>query len=116
MLKGGCLRGAVNCGIHSEPGPIVMCRCPKCRKASGTACATNSPISKQGFKLLRGEQTLAEFESTPGVFRVFPRNCGSPIYSRRRRMPDAIRLRLGTLDTSIAKRPVCHLFAGSRAG
>ena len=115
MLKGSCLCGTVNYEVHSELGPIIMCHCKICRKANGTAYATNAPISKQGFKLLSGEQALAEFESTPGMLRIFCRNCGSPIYSRRPHLPDVIRLRLGTLDTPITSKPAAHIFVGSKA-
>ncbi|HAN56392.1 MAG TPA: aldehyde-activating protein [Betaproteobacteria bacterium] len=117
MLKGSCLCGAVNYEIHSELelGPIIICHCSKCRKANGTAFATNSSINTQDFKLVSGEKALAEFESTPGVFRVFCKHCGSPLYSKRRLMPEVIRLRIGTLDTAIESKPTLHAFVGSKA-
>ena len=115
MLKGSCLCGAVTYELRSELGPIVMCHCRKCRKASGTAYATNSPVQVKDFSLLSGQDALAEFESTPGVFRVFCKHCASPLYSRRPSEPERIRLRIGTLDTPIKSKPSAHIFVGSKA-
>jgi hypothetical protein len=115
MLEGSCLCGAVSYELGSELGPIVMCHCTKCRKASGTAFATNSPVLVKDFKLRSGQDALAEFESTPGVFRVFCRHCASPLYSRRPSEPERIRLRIGTLDTPIESKPTAHIFVGSKA-
>lgn len=115
MFKGSCLCGAVTYELRSELGPIVMCHCSKCRKASGTAYATNSPVAVKDFSVLSGKDALAEFESTPGVFRVFCRHCASPLYSRRPSDPERIRLRIGTLDTPIESRPEMHIFVGSKA-
>ena len=87
----------------------------KCRKATGTAFATNTPINAADFKLVTGESLLSEFESTPNVFRVFCKNCGSPLYSRRTQTPEVIRLRIGTLDSAIDDKPTAHVFVASKA-
>ena len=115
MLKGSCLCGSVAYEIHSELGSIIMCHCSKCRKSNGSAFATNAPVNTKDFMLTRGERFIAEFESSPGVFRVFCRNCGSPLYSRRSTTPEVVRLRIGTLDTAIESKPTAHVFAGSKA-
>lgn len=115
MLKGSCLCGAVTYELRSELGPIVMCHCAKCRKANGSAFATNSPVATKDFSLTRGKEALAEFESTPGVFRVFCQHCASPLYSRRPSEPERIRLRIGTLDTPIESKPTAHIFVASKA-
>lgn len=115
MLKGSCLCNAVQYELASEPEPIVMCHCSRCRKANGTAYATNAPLARADFHLLSGQDALAEFESSPGVFRVFCKCCGSPLYSRRTAEPDVLRLRIGTLDSPLQGRPGMHVFAASKA-
>ena len=115
MLKGSCLCGGVTYEVPSELGPIIMCHCSKCRKATGTAFATNTPINAADFKLVTGGNLLSEFESTPNVFRVFCKNCGSPLYSRRTQTPEVIRLRIGTLDSAIDDKPTAHVFVASKA-
>ena len=115
MLEGSCLCNAVRYQINGKLGPAMMCHCSKCRKASGSAYATNATVKLSDFHLLGGEQQLTEFESTPGVFRAFCNQCGSPLFSRREATPDFIRIRMGTLDTPIDIKPVAHIFVSSKA-
>ena len=115
MLKGSCLCGSVQYQIDGDLGDIMVCHCQKCRKSNGTAFATNAAINSADFHFIGDHSTVAEFESTPGVFRVFCRQCGSPLYSRRPGMPDVLRLRIGTLDTQISGKPGVHIFVGSKA-
>lgn len=101
-LSGGCLCGAVRYtyrgvlgGAH---GAITLCQCQHCRRAQGFAVAV-APIAQAGLAL--SEQSpgaLREYESSPGKFRAFCGQCGSPMYSRRAGLPDRLRLRLGSLD------------------
>ncbi|MCY0964602.1 GFA family protein [Parathalassolituus penaei] len=115
MLKGSCLCGAVQYELDGELGPMVMCHCQRCRKANGAAYAVNAPINSAEFRWVSGETALAEFESSPGVLRVFCQRCASPLISRRVSQPELFRLRLGTLDTPIDARPTAHIFVGSKA-
>lgn len=115
MIEGSCLCGAVRYQYAGELGDIVMCHCQHCRKAQGTAYATNSPIASEGFRLISGRDVLKEYEFSPGKKRAFCGRCGSPVYSRRDDRPAVLRLRLGTLDTPIDERPAYHIYAASRA-
>ena len=115
MLKGSCLCNAVQYEIRGELGPIVMCHCSRCRKANGSAFASNAPVNTTDFHLLHGKDNIAEYESSPGVFRAFCHQCGSPLYSRRPAMPEVLRLRIGTLDTPIEDKPTAHIFVASKA-
>jgi hypothetical protein len=56
------------------------------------------PARADGFVITEGWDLISEFESSPGKFRAFCGVCGSPVYSRRASLPDALRLRLGVLD------------------
>lgn len=114
-LEGSCLCGAVHYVCEGALGPIAMCHCRACRKAQGTAFATNSPIDASVFRLIAGSEHLREFASSPGKLRAFCSACGSPVYSRRADLPGVLRLRIGTLDTPIDARPSHHIHAASRA-
>jgi hypothetical protein len=115
MLSGSCLCNGVQYEIRGDLGDIMKCHCQKCRKANGSAFAVNAAIPTTAFVLLKGKELLAEYESTPGVFRVFCKTCASPLYSRRPHMPELLRLRIGTLDTKIDGKPSSHIFVGSKA-
>lgn len=115
MLKGSCLCNAIQYEIHGELGPTMMCHCSKCRKANGSAYAVNAVVKTDEFHFVKGKEFVAEFESTPGVFRSFCKQCGSPLYSRRPSQPDLLRLRIGTLNTPVDVKPLAHIFVGSKA-
>ena len=115
MLKGSCLCNAIQYEIHGELGPTMMCHCSKCRKANGSAYAVNAVVKTDEFHFVKGKEFVTEFESTPGVFRSFCKQCGSPLYSRRPSQPDLLRLRIGTLDTPVDVKPLAHIFVGSKA-
>ncbi len=115
MYKGSCLCGGVSYELRGELGAIVYCHCSRCRKAQGTAFGTNSPVQKNEFHLLSGQELLREYESSPGKHRVFCSHCGSPVYSRNTAFPHLLRLRIGLLDTPIEARPVAHIYASSHA-
>lgn len=115
MLKGSCLCNSIHYEIHGELGPTMMCHCSKCRKANGSAYAVNAAVKTDEFHFVKGKELVSEFESSPGVFRTFCKQCGSPLYSRRPSQPEMLRLRIGTLDTPVERKPIAHIFVGSKA-
>ena len=115
MLDGSCLCGAVKYQIDGELGPIVCCHCSMCRKAQGTAFATNAPVEAARFRITHGEQALRPYSSSPGKWRCFCSICGSPLFSKTESHPGTIRLRIGTLDSKIPARPTAHIHVASKA-
>ncbi len=115
MLRGSCLCGAVRYEIEGALGPIVCCHCSMCRKAQGSAFATNAPVEAARFRLVEGRESLREYRSSPEKVRAFCSRCGSPIFSRHDARPEVVRVRIGTLDTPIAARPTAHIHVASKA-
>ena len=115
MLTGGCLCGRVRYEIHGKIGPIAHCHCVTCRKAQGGAFVTNAPVRTKYFHLLTDSDCVAEFESSPGKWRCFCRNCGSPLWSRRDSDPEIVRIRLGLLDADPGRRPLAHVWVSEKA-
>ncbi len=81
MFQGSCLCRGVRYELSAEPGAFGYCHCTSCRKASGSAHAANAPVDRENFHLLSGRELIRQFESSPGKFRVFCTNCGSPLYA-----------------------------------
>ena len=104
LYTGSCLCGGIRYEIHGEIGEILECHCRRCRKANGTAFATNAPIQKADFKIVQGEKLLKKYQSS-----------ASPIISIKAETPDTYRLRLGTLDTPIEHKPTMHIFTAYKA-
>jgi len=115
MYTGSCLCGGVTFEIDGELESIQVCHCIQCRKAQGTAMATNIPVAKSAFRLLSGADLLQGYESSPGKQRVFCRRCGSPIYSERVDGPGVVRIRAGILDGDLDVRPIAHFYTAYRA-
>lgn len=115
MHKGSCLCGAVAYEISGDIKQIIYCHCQRCRKANGSAFNAVSPIPAAQFKIVKGQDTLKAHVYEAGVDRMFCSDCGSPIFSKRKAMPDMVRVRIGTLDTPIDKKVSTHIFVGSKA-
>jgi hypothetical protein len=115
MYTGGCLCGAVRFEIHGGLRNIVYCHCSQCRKAQGSAFAANGIVDSKRFRIVRGEDRLTAYESTPGQFKYFCSLCGSPIMSTRPAVPEQVRVRLGTIESDITERPQAHIFVSSKA-
>ncbi len=115
MYTGSCLCGGVTFTIEGDLQPIQICHCGQCRKAQGSAFATNIPVAASAFKLVAGAELLQSFESSPGKDRVFCKQCGSPVYSKKVTMPDVLRIRAGLLDGDLATSPVVHFYTRYKA-
>ena len=116
MHTGSCLCGTVRYEIRGDIGVGFYCHCARCRKASGTAFASNAVVAADEFVITSGAETLKTFVAGTGLHRSFCGNCGSPIISRREGMPQ-VRVRLGTLDTSLGagQGPRAHIYVDSKA-
>lgn len=115
MHRGGCLCGAVAFEIEGPLAPIQVCHCSQCRRAQGGPFATNIPVAESALRWLRGTEALKRHESSPGKFRVFCRECGSPIFSQRTSLPGVLRLRAGLLDEPVASAVELHMHVASKA-
>ncbi|MHB1175307.1 MAG: GFA family protein [Sulfuriferula sp.] len=116
MHKGSCLCGTVEYEITGSLGPILFCHCSRCRKANGSAFAAVSPVATSNFRIVKGQECLRSYRTDAGVQRVFCGTCGSPIIAMRDNMPETVRVRIGTLDTSVDANISAHIFVGSKAG
>lgn len=112
---GGCLCGKVRYEIRGGIRNIVMCHCSICRKAQGSAFATNGIVNADEFVFISGEDNLNGYESSPGQTKYFCKTCGSPIISKNVKRPGQVRVRLGTIESDIRERPEAHIFVGSKA-
>jgi len=115
MLRGSCLCGKVRFEVRGEPVVMYYCHCGTCRKATGTAFATNIIVHAEDFAIVSGTELLSAFESSPNKHRHFCSACGSPIYSHAQQTSAVISVRCGTLDSELAVRPSVHAYVASKA-
>lgn len=115
MYKGSCLCGSIQFALDGNVTDIIHCHCSLCRKASGSAYATNGFINAQDLKLTDQNNTLTFYQSSEGKRKYFCKSCGTPIYSSNILSPERYRLRLGAVDSDISERPISHNFVTSKA-
>ncbi len=115
MYHAACLCGAVKYEIHGAIDDIVYCHCSQCRKAQGSAFASNGNVKKEDFSLVSGADQLTEYESSAGNYKYFCKQCGSPIMNKKDNRPDVVRIRLGSIESDIRERPQAHIFVTSKA-
>lgn len=113
---GSCLCGGVQYRVEGELAAIQLCHCSQCRKAQGSAFASNIPVAKSAFSLIAGADLLKAYEATPGKQRVFCGRCGSPVYSARDTKPDVLRLRAGLINEPLPAGAAFHFHTASKAG
>lgn len=115
MYNGSCLCGAVKFTISNKIEDIIYCHCSLCRKAQGSAFATNANVIAKNFKFLSGENNLTAYAPSSTQKKYFCKTCGSPIMSKNTLSPDNVRIRLGTIESDITERPQAHIFVASKA-
>lgn len=113
--KGSCLCGKVTFEVLGRIKNIIHCHCSLCRRAQGSAFATNGNVSSNDFRFTSGESNLTAYDASPGQTKYFCTTCGSPVMSKSHTNPDNVRLRIGTIETDITERPEAHIFVSSRA-
>ena len=115
MVTGSCLCEGVRFRLDGELGPVRYCHCNRCRRATGTAFSANAPVLSKDFQFIAGEELIAEYEMSPGVFRAFCSSCGSALFVRAAGTPKLLRLRIGTLRGEVDVEPEAHVWVGSKA-
>jgi hypothetical protein len=115
MLRGSCLCGNVTYEIRGSPLVMYYCHCGMCRRATGSSFATNMLIREADLVVTSGKSLIKAFQSSPGEYRYFCSECGSPIYGKAETRKGKVSVRCGTLQDDPLVRPSAHVYAASRA-
>jgi hypothetical protein len=113
MVHGSCLCSDVAWEIDGPLQLMSHCHCSRCRKAHGVSFVTYVAGQVDGFKLLRGKESIARFESSPGFFRPFCKRCGSVLPGDP--FGSLVFLPAGCLEGDLGVRPEMHIFVTAKA-
>jgi hypothetical protein len=113
--QGSCLFGKVICESNGEITDVLNCHCPMCRKAHGAAFRTRGTVLSKDFQWVTGEEHVKFYNSSPGHYRSFCKNCGSTLISRLDAEPNVFGFPLGILDPDPQIRAACHVFVKYKA-
>lgn len=94
-LSGSCLCGGVRYQIEGVAREVVNCFCEQCRKTSGHYVAATR-IDKDSL-IVKSDDTLRWYESSPGVQRGFCEECGGNLFWDNQNNQQ-ISIMAGTLD------------------
>lgn len=116
IVRGSCLCGGVAFEMTGRPTRVTHCHCSRCRKARGTANATNLVVALDGLQFVRGAELLTTFKVPEAKFftHVFCRVCGSSMPRLDEARGFAI-VPMGAFDDDPGARPERHIFVESKA-
>jgi len=102
--------------MTAEPLRVNHCHCSRCRKARGTANATNVMVTLDGVRFTRGADLLTTYRVPDARFfaHVFCRVCGSSM-PRLDEARNIAMVPMGSFDDDPGARPERHIFVDSRA-
>ena len=113
-ITGGCMCGAVRYETTGESFRVINCHCQSCRKHTGAPAATLA-VYKVGQVKFNGDERKI-YKSSPGVGRVFCRECGTPLTweTGLGDMGPVCALHISTFDNPNALMPTAHSFYSER--
>jgi hypothetical protein len=112
VKKGHCLCGHVT---FEYRGPEIWCghcHCESCRRATSSPFTTWVGVRRDSCRLTGAEPGV--YRSSPGVRRLFCRDCGSPIAFESERWPDETHLYAASLEGAPAVTPQFHVHVAEK--
>ena len=111
-ITGGCLCKSIRYEIQGEPFRIANCHCDDCRKATGSAYATNLFFKEEQITILKGNpkkfQHLADSSNT--MTKEFCENCGSQVFGSGSLRPGIKNVKVGSIDDASFVKPSVNLY------
>lgn len=116
LIEGGCLCGGVR---YEADGPLTYlshCHCSRCRKWHGAATGPYTPVLRERFRFVTGEDLLRTYTVDGGGDRTFCSTCGSSLfYAEFGADSTHVVIAAGTLDGDPGVRPMLHIHVASKA-
>ncbi len=116
VISGSCLCGKVKFELSGPFSSFYVCHCSRCRKATGSAHASNIFTKPENLCWTDGEDLVRGFKLDSAKFfgRNFCAECGSPVprVSAERKL---VVIPAGALDEDPGIRPENIIFWDNRA-
>ena len=114
-IAGGCQCGAVRYTFEGPVPPAYACHCGECKKQSASAFSMAVPMR---YSQLTVQGDVASFEtvahSGKAKHNYFCGQCGTRLWHSPTDPPDAITLKVGTLDDPRGIAPSGHLWVSKK--
>ncbi len=114
-FEGGCLCGAIR---YVAEGPVLgsaACHCRDCQYVSGGAPAYVMVMPKASVRITRGTPKVFWNTAASGARRGrhYCPECGTPLFAENDAYPNAISIKVGSLDDSSSFRITAHFWTTS---
>jgi hypothetical protein len=106
--EGGCMCGRTRFVFAGPPRFVGNCHCGPCRKWSGAPMSTY--VGGRDDQTRWSGAAPAIYESSPGVERMFCRQCGGALAYRGAKWPGETHLLLGAFDDPTPFVPTSDVF------
>ena len=111
---GGCLCGAVQFRLESDPFDAGWCHCRTCQLSSGSPAMVFASVPDGDWTVEQGAESVGIVKSSSFGHRAFCKGCGTPLYMKVDHQPETIDFSVATLDRPDLVAPTFHIFWGSR--
>lgn len=110
-LDGGCYCGAVRYRAEGEPLLHAQCHCRECQYLTGGSPNLFIAMPKDEFTFTKGSpSTFTRSDLERPVTREFCSNCGTHLLTRSPARPDAVIVKVGSLDEPSVFDPQIAIF------
>lgn len=113
VFAGACLCEAVVFEIRPPSLWCAHCHCGMCRRAHGAAFVTWLGVPAQQFAVVKGEEHLQWFASSPEAQRGFCGRCGSTLLFQSTRWAGEMHVVLANIKNEVDRQPSAHVFFDS---
>ncbi len=110
--SGGCLCGEIRYEINGEPAFVGNCHCDDCRRATGSAFATNVFFKADDVKLLKGSPKSYHHVADSGnkMEKQFCANCGAQLFGTNSGREGMMLVKAGSFDDIGEIRPTISVY------
>ena len=110
---GGCMCGAIRYKASGAPNGSGYCHCRSCRHHTGAPVVAFVDFTPEQVQWLSGNRE--RYESSPGVFRAFCRDCGTSLtWEGHHSDSNWVEFHISTLDNPDEFPPNKHTHYGER--
>jgi|SRR5580658_1913944 hypothetical protein len=116
IARGSCLCGSVAFSVDLPFERFHHCHCSRCRKATGTAHASNALVRADALRWLQGKELVVRYDLpvARSFATAFCKQCGSPLPHLTRSGREVI-IPAGSFDDDLGSSPEQHNHWRSRA-
>ena len=115
-ITGACLCKKVQYAIDKPFSRFAICYCSRCRKATGSAHASNLFTQVENLRWLSGEDNISRYElpEAERFSKAFCKSCGAPVPCVSRDGKRVI-IPAGSLNTDPGIRPDVKIYHQDKA-